>query len=141
MQTISLKNICLLLSLCPVRISRPRPLFPPHWKSNQQAPAEPQTLGEQIKKHRLELHWLQARVAQKIGVCSTSISNWERGVTSPSRRMKKQIQEFLKFTPPPKLIPMTQKGNFCCQTCGISNTSSEPCPFDKICNSLTENKM
>jgi hypothetical protein len=31
-----------------------------YWKSNQRMPLQPQTLGEQIKKRRLELHWLQA---------------------------------------------------------------------------------
>jgi len=57
----------LAFSLPPFQTSRPRPLFPPHWKSNQQARAQPQTPGEQIKKRRLELHWLQARVAKNIG--------------------------------------------------------------------------
>ena len=108
-------------------------------KSNQQAPAQPQTLGEQIKKHRLELHWLQARVAKKFGVSPTSISNWERGITLPSRRMIKQIQEFLNFTP--KSIPKVRKNNFCCQICGISNISPECCLFEKICNPFTENKL
>jgi transcriptional regulator with XRE-family HTH domain len=139
MKTIPLKNICVLLSLGPVQISRPRPVFPPHWKSNQQAPAQPQTLGEQIKKRRLELHWLQARVAEKIGVSSTSISNWERGITPPSRRMTKQIQAFLNFTP--ESIPKVQKSNFGCRICGISKTSSECCLFEKTCNSFIENKI
>jgi transcriptional regulator with XRE-family HTH domain len=99
----------------------------------------PQTLGEQIKKHRLELHWLQTDVAVKIGVSSTSISNWERGTTSSSRRMTKKIQEFLDYSP--KFISKVHRNNFHCQTCGISNTSSECCLFEKICNSFTENKL
>jgi hypothetical protein len=65
--------------------------------------------------------------------------NWERGITSPSRRMTKRIQEFLDFTP--KLIPKIQENSFCCQTCGISNTSSECCLFEKICISFAENKL
>src|SRR5665213_923194 len=99
MQQIQLKNIRLLLSLCPFQISHPRHLFPPHWKSNQRVPAQPTTLGEQIKKHRLELHWLQTDVAAKMGISSTSVSNWERGITSPSRRMTKRIREFLDHIP------------------------------------------
>jgi len=139
MQQIQLKNIRLLLSLCPFHISRPRHQFPPHWKSNQRVPTQPTTLGDQIKKHRLELHWLQTDVAAKIGISSTSVSNWERGITSPSRRMTKKIREFLDYTP--KLIPKLHRNDFCCQICGISNTSSEYCLFEKICNSLTENNM
>jgi transcriptional regulator with XRE-family HTH domain len=139
MQQIQLKNIRLLLSLCPFHISRPRHQFPPHWKSNQRVPAQPATLGDQIKKHRLELHWLQTDAAAKIRISSASISNWERGITTPSRRMIKRIHEFLDYAPKP--ISKVHIINFRCQTCGISNTSSECCLFEKICNSFTEKKM
>jgi len=139
MQQIQLKNIRLLLSLCPFHISRARHQFPPHWKSNQRVPAQPTTLGDQIKKHRLELHWLQTDVASKIGISSASVSNWERGITTPSRRMTKRIREFLDYTP--KLAIKVQRNDFHCQTCGISNTSSAHCLFEKICNPFTENKL
>jgi transcriptional regulator with XRE-family HTH domain len=133
MRPIDLKNIRILLSLGRVHTSTPRHLFPPHWKSNQRAPAKPKTIGEKIKRHRLELHWLQIEVAKKIGISSTSVSNWERGITSPSRRMTKKIQKFLDYTP--KLTPKIQRNNFCCRICGISNVSTEPCLFEKTCNS------
>jgi len=97
--TNSVKNIRLLLALCPVQISGLRHLFPPHRKSNQRVPPEPTTLGKQIKQHHLELHWLQTDVAANIGTSSTSVTNWERGSTSPSRRMTKRIQEFLLHAP------------------------------------------
>jgi transcriptional regulator with XRE-family HTH domain len=139
MQQIQLKNIRLLLSLFPFHISRPRHIFPPHWKSNQRAPAKPKTIGKKIKRHRLELHWLQIDVAKKIGISSTSVSNWERGITSPSRRMTKKIQEFLDC--PHKPTPKIQRNSFCCRICGISNVSAEPCLFEKTCNSFTENRM
>ena len=139
MQSPHIENILRLLSLCPFQISRPRRPFPRHWKSNQRVPTQPATLGDQIKKHRLELHWLQTDVAAKIEISSASISNWERGVTSPSRKMNKKIREFLDITI--KLIPKVQKGGFRCQICGISNTSSECCLFEKICNSFTESKL
>src|ERR1017187_7188813 len=135
MQSFHIKKILLLLSLCPVHTSRPYWPYPRHWKSNQRILAQPQTLGEQIKIHRLELHWLQTDVAKKIGISSASVSNWERGITSPSRRMTKKIQEFLDYTP--KLIPKVQINDFHCQTCGISNTSPVCCLFEKICNSFT----
>jgi transcriptional regulator with XRE-family HTH domain len=65
----------------------------------------------------LELHWLQTDVAAKIGISSTSVSNWERGITSPSRRMTKRIREFLDYASYP--LSKVQRRNFHCQTCGI----------------------
>jgi transcriptional regulator with XRE-family HTH domain len=88
----------------------------------------PQTLGEQIKKHRLELLWLQTDVAAKIGISSASVSNWERGSTSPSRRMTKKIREFLGYTPP-VLAPKKRINGSYCWNCGISENSSERCLF------------
>ena len=134
MQSLHIKKILLLLSICPVHSSRPYRPYPRHWKSNQRILVQPQTLGAQIKKHRLKLHWLQTDVAAKLGISSTTVSNWERGITSPSRRMTKKIQEFLDC--PPKPTPKIQKHSFCCQTCGISNVSTEPCLFEKVCNSF-----
>jgi transcriptional regulator with XRE-family HTH domain len=34
------------------------------------------------RKYCLELHWLQAHGAAKIGISSASVSDWERGITS-----------------------------------------------------------
>ena len=138
MQSPQIENI-LLLSLSPVHTSRPHRPLPRHWKSNQKFCLQPQTLGEQLRKHRLELRWLQTDVAAKIGVSSASVSDWERGITSPSRRMTKKIQEFLDC--PPKPTPKIQRNSFCCKMCGISNVSTQPCLFEKTCNSFTENKM
>jgi transcriptional regulator with XRE-family HTH domain len=93
---------------------------------------QPQTFGEQLRKHRLELHWLQIDVAAKIGSSSASVSDWERGITSPSRRMTKKIQEFLGYTPK---VLVRKKGspNLYYSTCGISEASSERCLFEAVC--------
>jgi len=132
MQPLHIKNILLLLSLCPVQTSRPRRPYPRHWKLNQRIPVQPQTLGEQIKKHRLELHWLQSDVAAKIGISSASVSNWERGITPPSRRMTKKIREFLGYTPPVP-VPRKRSPDSYCWKCGISETSPERCLFERFC--------
>jgi transcriptional regulator with XRE-family HTH domain len=99
MQSLHIENILRLLSLSPVHTSRPRRPLPRHWKSNQKFCLQPQTLGEQLRKHRLELLWLQTDVAAKLGISTASVSDWERGITSPSHRMTKRIQEFLDHTP------------------------------------------
>jgi transcriptional regulator with XRE-family HTH domain len=139
MQLPQIKKILLLLSFCPAHTTRPYRPYPRHWKSNQRILVQPQTLGDQIKNHRLELHWLQTDVAAKVGISSTSVSNWERGITSPSRRMMKKIQEFLDC--PPERARKTQRDSFCCRMCGISNVSTQPCLFEKTCNLFIENSM
>jgi DNA-binding transcriptional regulator YiaG len=124
------KTICLVLSLCPVQIKCQYRSYPRHWKSNQQTPARPKTLGEQIKRHRLELRLRQKDVAVLIGISSVSLSSWERGITSPSRRWRKKILEFLECAPPP--VRKTQRFNSC-QLCGISAASNERCLFENVC--------
>jgi transcriptional regulator with XRE-family HTH domain len=88
-------------------------------------------VGEQIKKRRVEIEWFQREVAEKIGIFSASVSDWERGVTVPSRRMKKKIQEFLKFREAPASI---EQRFHLCKICGISESSPERCLFENICN-------
>jgi transcriptional regulator with XRE-family HTH domain len=129
-----------LLSLWPVKISRQRRPFPRHWKSNQLLPSHLQTIGEQIKKHRLELHWLQSDVAAKIRVSVVSVSNWERGITLPSRKMTKRILEFLAYAPP-VLIPKKRGLTSYCLKCKICAVSAERCLFEEACKSFNQSYL
>lgn len=95
MQSFQLANITLLPSLQPVHIQVPHIPYPPQWKAGRGLSRPPQSLGDRIRKHRLELHWLQAHLAKAIGVHVVSVCNWERGTATPFRRMTKTIQEFL----------------------------------------------
>jgi transcriptional regulator with XRE-family HTH domain len=65
-------------------------------------------------------------------ISSASVSNWERGITSPSRRMTKKIREFLGYTPPVLVLKKRGLGSYCWK-CGISETSPERCLFERIC--------
>lgn len=42
------------------------------------------TLGEVIKKHRMELNMTQEFVAESLGVSRQSVSKWESGKSDPS---------------------------------------------------------
>jgi hypothetical protein len=44
-----------------------RGIYPRRWDSTQAAATEPKTLGEHLKKRRLELHLFQKDVAKLIG--------------------------------------------------------------------------
>jgi DNA-binding XRE family transcriptional regulator len=57
------------------------------------------TLGDHLRKRRLDLKLLQKVVAQKIGVGETSIYNWENNLTKPALRFIPKIVEFLGYVP------------------------------------------
>jgi transcriptional regulator with XRE-family HTH domain len=58
----------------------------------------PETLGEHIRKRRLDLGLLQIEVAKMIGVTESTMWNWEHG-TEPELRHMPKIIEFLGYVP------------------------------------------
>jgi transcriptional regulator with XRE-family HTH domain len=58
---------------------------------------EPQTLGEQIKKKRLECGLSQIEVGKTLGVSTETILNWEKGYTEPLIVSIPAILQFLGF--------------------------------------------
>lgn len=59
------------------------------------------TLGEEIRRARERLQMTQPQLAAKIGVSETTISNWERNLSTPKNRMGR-LREVLRMdTPPP----------------------------------------
>jgi transcriptional regulator with XRE-family HTH domain len=62
-------------------------------------PLELNTLGDHIKKRRLDLKLTQEKVAQTIGVCREVVSDWEAGHTSPRVGLMRKVVEFLGYTP------------------------------------------
>jgi DNA-binding XRE family transcriptional regulator len=73
--------------------------YPRLWKCIQTTPREPKTLGEHVKKHRLECHLLQSQLAKLLGVDRISVQNWERGIYEPSLRVVEKVIEFLGYNP------------------------------------------
>jgi transcriptional regulator with XRE-family HTH domain len=53
------------------------------------------TIGDAIRKRRLDLELLQKDVAKIIGCDKTTILNWERGHTHPSANHRRQVTIFL----------------------------------------------
>lgn len=58
----------------------------------------PETIGEHIRKRRLDLGLLQIEVARVIGVTESTVWNWEHG-TEPELRHMPKIIEFLGYVP------------------------------------------
>jgi DNA-binding XRE family transcriptional regulator len=59
-------------------------------------PLRPKTLGERLKKKRLDMELFQKDVAQIVGVSADTVTNWERGRTKPSKHAMIRIQQFLE---------------------------------------------
>jgi len=62
-------------------------------------PKKLKTLGDHLRKRRLNLNLLQKEVAQKIGVDKASIYNWENNRISPSIYSIPKIIGFLGYVP------------------------------------------
>ena len=63
---------------------------------------EVKTLGDAIRKRRLDLGLLQKDVAKMIGCDKTTILNWERGHTQPCAKHMPQVLIFLAHNGVPK---------------------------------------
>jgi DNA-binding XRE family transcriptional regulator len=62
------------------------------------APAYPETLktlGDYLRKRRLDLRLLQRQAAQKLGADKASVHNWETNRTSPSLSLVPKIIDFI----------------------------------------------
>ncbi len=62
-------------------------------------PKELVTLGDHIRKRRLDLGLLQKDVAVTIGVDTCTITNWEKGHSQPELWYISRIIEFLGYEP------------------------------------------
>ncbi len=60
-------------------------------------PKEVKTIGDQIRKVRLDRGLLQKDVAKLIGVTEDCITNWEKNRTKPSKKNTFKVKEFLRY--------------------------------------------
>jgi transcriptional regulator with XRE-family HTH domain len=78
------------LPFCSIRLTAPKPT---------KLPTILNTLGDHIKKRRLELGLLQREVAEQIGVGTDTILNWEHNRTRPTLRYLPNVIAFLGYDP------------------------------------------
>jgi len=62
---------------------------------------EPQTLGEHVRKRRLELGLTQSQAAEQLGASPWTVLNWEKGHTEPPIESMPAIIRFLGYDPLP----------------------------------------
>ena len=57
------------------------------------------TIGDHIRKHRLENGLTQAEVAEDVGVTATALGHWETNKRTPSERFLPRIAWLLGYQP------------------------------------------
>ena len=57
------------------------------------------TIGDHLRKWRLDLGLLHRQVAERIGADASTLTNWELNRTSPALRFLPGIVQFLGYTP------------------------------------------
>ena len=62
-------------------------------------PVQPSSLGEHLRRRRLDLKLSQAAVAKRLGADEASVWNWEKNRSSPALRFVPRIIEFLDYLP------------------------------------------
>jgi transcriptional regulator with XRE-family HTH domain len=78
-------------------------LLPQSYRSRvPRIPLEPKTVGDHIRKSRLQRKLLQKDVARQIGVDTTSVVNWESNWVTPEIRYMPAIIAFLGYNPLPE---------------------------------------
>ncbi|MGH7773938.1 MAG: helix-turn-helix domain-containing protein [Candidatus Binatia bacterium] len=80
------------MPFCHAPLQAPKPRPPKY-------PQELKTLGDHIRKRRLDLGLLQKEVAERIGVDEGTLFNWERNKTLPQIRHIPKITQFLGYNP------------------------------------------
>lgn len=85
------------MPFCHLRLRGPRsPDFPIVY------PRHPKTLGEHIRKQRLDLGLRQRTLAERLGVRTETLAMWERGQAGPLARHYGAIVRFLGYDPEPE---------------------------------------
>ncbi len=60
-------------------------------------PKHPKTLGERIRKTRMDKGWLQKDLAKHLGVCEDSITCWENDRSIPNQRNLFLLRDVLHY--------------------------------------------
>ena len=101
------------LPFCHIRLKAQKPLNPAY-------PKVLTTLGDHIRKHRLDLELSQRQVASRLGTLEESVYNWERGRNAPETRFISKIYNFLGYCPYNRYTLLCQKIRLWRESLGLS---------------------
>jgi transcriptional regulator with XRE-family HTH domain len=92
--------------------NQPMPLVLPQSYSTGSVvriPTELRTIGDHIRRRRLELKMLQREVAVQLGVDTTCVFNWEAQISKPEIRYMPAIIAFLGYNPLPEVTTIGER--------------------------------
>jgi len=89
------------LPFCKVTLRGVRCLHGPYFTEKNGYPATPKTIGEAIRKRRLDLGLKQTEAAKLIGCNELTVVNWEKGHTAPRINHLPGVVAFLGYNPLP----------------------------------------
>jgi transcriptional regulator with XRE-family HTH domain len=72
-----------------------------HFRQLRRYPATPKTLGEHLRKKRVDMQLSMTQLANLLGlgISDSAIEKWEKNQNRPTDRHRKRIVEFLGFNP------------------------------------------
>jgi DNA-binding transcriptional regulator YiaG len=72
-----------------------------HFRSLRRYPDTPKTLGEHLRKKRIDMHLSMTQLAQILGfaITDTAIEKWEKNQNRPTSHHRELIVGFLGFDP------------------------------------------
>jgi transcriptional regulator with XRE-family HTH domain len=105
------------LPFCHSHLRGPRPFPPPY-------PQVLTTVGDHLRKRRLDLGLLQRELADRLGVNETTVTNWELNRTTPALRFLPAIIALLGFDPRPVGTTLGEQLVTCRTTRGLSRAAA-----------------
>ncbi len=87
---------------------------------SDQYPKEIKTIGDHLRKRRMDLGLSQREVAERFGVDECTVYNWEAQRTAPEIRFMPRIIEFLGYAPYDPTVPLSKRLLSCRTRLGLS---------------------
>jgi transcriptional regulator with XRE-family HTH domain len=88
------------LHFCDVTLTTKKPI-------PEAYPKTLQTIGDHLRKRRLDLKLYQKDIAKLIGVTTDTITNWEKNRVGPTLKFIPKVIDFLGYDPLPDSAPTT----------------------------------
>ena len=90
-----------LLTIYQRRIRHPKPLASAHFQQLRNYPANPKTLGEHLRKKRIDMQLSMSQLGELLGlgVTDSTIEKLEKNQNRPTEPYRTRIIEFLGFDP------------------------------------------
>jgi transcriptional regulator with XRE-family HTH domain len=103
----SQRNSIPALTKCHVRLKEKKP--PDRVSTSRPYPFYPVTLGDCLRKMRLDLGLVRFDIAEQLDVTADSIRNWENNWNGPSLAVTPKIIDFVGYCPYDSTLPLSTR--------------------------------